>query len=71
MGKNNIHETEIPETTLGGFEPVSAFTFRSIVQSSNTDPVTAAAETIANLCNLYDTLIVINTVASPDSKDIY
>ena len=65
----NIHETEVPKTTLSRFEPVR--TFRSVVEHGTTKPAIATTETTADLCNLHDTLInVINTVASPESKAI-
>ena len=71
MGKA-IHETEVPKTTLNGFEPVRAFTFRSVNQCGTTEPAIATDQTTKNLCNLYDTLLnVINHVASSDFKGIY
>ena len=45
-----------------------ALTSRLQSQRRTTDPAIAAAETTANICNLYDNFIhVINTVASPDT----
>ena len=47
--------------TLGRFEPVRAFTFRSVVQRGTNKPAIAVAETTAALCILYDTFVnVIN-----------
>ena len=69
--RKNLHQTEVRKTTLGGFEPMRAIIFRSVVQRGINEPAIAAAQTTANLCNLYDARDnVINTVASPDSKGL-
>ena len=61
-----IHDTEIPKTTLNGYEPVRAFTFRSV--RVNKVPLSQRLQ----LSNLYDTLLIVinHYVAGPDSKGI-